>query len=65
MLRWSPKQDDMVKKEGCFDRLVNGNHLLLIDKLTEVIQLKQSGRWLLILYKKNKDESIIGWIEIK
>jgi hypothetical protein len=65
MLRWSPKQDDMEKKEGCFDRLVKGNHLLLIDKLTEVIQLKQSGRWLLILYKKNKDESIIGWIEIK
>jgi hypothetical protein len=37
--------------------------LLKIDKLTTVIQLSQSGRWKLILYQIDKDNSYIGWIK--
>lgn len=63
ILRRTPKQDDADKKDDCSDRIVKGNHWLLVDKATDVIKLDQSGQWLLILYKKNKDESIIGWIK--
>ncbi len=63
ILRWSPRQDDVEKKDSCSDRLIKGNHLLLVDEATDAIQLDKSGHWLLIIFKKNRDESIIGWIK--
>jgi hypothetical protein len=62
-LRTSPELDDTKKKDDCSDQIFEGNHLLKIDKLTTVIQLSQSGRWKLILYQIDKDNSYIGWIK--
>ncbi|NOS92106.1 MAG: hypothetical protein HOP30_09305 [Cyclobacteriaceae bacterium] len=65
VLRWSPKQDDVERKDECSDQRIKGNHLLNIDKPTEAIQLDQFGQWRLVLYKTSNHESIIGWIKRK
>ncbi len=65
ILRRTPKQDDANKKDQCSNRIFKGNHWLLVDKATDAIKLDQSGEWSLVLYKRNKDESIIGWIKIE
>lgn len=65
VLRWSPKQDDVERKDQCSDRMLKGNHLLTIDKPAEAIQLDQSGQWRQVLYKTSNYESIIGWIKNK
>ncbi len=63
ILRRTHKQDDADKKDQCSDRIIKGNHWLSVDKEADAIKLSQSGQWVQVLYKKNKDESIIGWIK--
>lgn len=62
VLRRTPKQEDADKKDQCSNRILKGNHWLSIEKESNVIKLDQSDNWQLVLYKKSKDESVIGWI---
>jgi hypothetical protein len=64
ILRTSPELNDKEKKDDCTDKIIKGNHLTYIDKLTTVFQITQSGQWLLILYPVDKMNSWIGWIKV-
>ncbi len=63
VLRRTPHQDDLDKKDHCSNKILKGNHWLAIEMESPVIKLDQSNGWQLVLYKKNKDESIIGWVK--
>jgi hypothetical protein len=63
ILRTSPEIDDDKKQDVCSDQIIEGNHLAKIDKLTTVVQLGQFGQWKLVLYRADKDNSYIGWIQ--
>lgn len=62
ILRNSPEIDDRRKLDDCSDQVMEGNQLKRIDKLTTVVQLRKSGKWKLVLYSADEQNSYIGWI---
>jgi hypothetical protein len=65
VLRTTPELDDKGKEDDCSGQAKKGNHLLYLDKLTSVIELKREGHWRLILYPMNRMNSWIGWISVE
>lgn len=65
VLRTTPQILDEEEKDSCSEEVVTGNHLLILRKPTEVIQLHQQKKWRLVLYEESEEQSWIGWIKSK
>jgi len=64
VLRTTPELNDTGKEADCSGQVQKGNHLLYLEKLTTVVELKREGHWRLILYPMNSMNSWIGWIRV-
>lgn len=63
VLRWSPKEDEVDRKDPCSDNVIHGNHLLRIENERSVIQVAREKDWSFVLYKTDEANSILGWIK--
>lgn len=62
VLRTQPIVNDSIHKDACTSDIFIGNQ---ITKLTnkEVVIIDTQNKWSQVLYKKNEDYSIIGWMK--
>lgn len=64
LLRTTPLDDSLDKKDECSDNIVHGNKLVSVKK-AEVIQLSKIENWSLVLFREHNETYWIGWVAKK
>jgi len=62
ILRTTPNIDNVILKDPCTEDKLKGNQILKIENQNVVI-LDTIPNWNLVLYKKNNETSMLGWIK--